>query len=69
MYVYETDAVAKKVADGNVQITCSKKLLKERNVVNQCSMFGCKEVEFSKCPLIRGALPVIKNKKKVEEEE
>lgn len=67
MYVYDLNAVEKKVADEKANISCSKQLLQERMEVKQCSFFGCITSEFSKCPLVRGSLPEIKNKKQEEE--
>ena len=67
MYVYYTDAIENKVADEQAKLTCSRKLLQGRKKVKKCSMFGCVELDFSTCPLIRGVLPEIKNEQTKEE--
>lgn len=69
MYVYYTDAVEKKVADDVAQVNCSKKLVREFVIKQVCGFFGCMDKRYSKCPIIRGELPVVKNKKVTEEEE
>lgn len=63
MYVYYTDAVKKKVADGVANVSCSKDLIKTYEIRKQCSLFGCFSARYSKCPMIKGAIPVVKTKR------
>lgn len=63
MYVYHTDAVKMKVVDAVAQVTCAKELIREFEIRKECGLFGCTSVKFSKCPMIRGALPEIKSKR------
>lgn len=58
MYVYDTNAVDKKVADGVAKLSCSKELVEQLVVKTVKTMFGNYVVTYSGCPVIRNPLNV-----------
>ena len=51
-------AVVENVVDKLVDIKCSSKLMKDKNVVQHNTMFGLVKFTFSRCPLIRNPLKI-----------
>jgi len=69
MYVYDKEAVEKKVADGVAYIKCSKELITKYRYEEVQDFFGRKfRTTFSSCPLIRTPIKVEQiQEKKVED--
>jgi len=68
MYVYDKQAVDKKVADEVVQMLCDERLIKQRIKITQRSFMGSYTQTFSGCPIIRGPVPPSKKQKHEDDE-